>query len=90
MVWITKSDKLSSAFAIVTLVVVLVFPIFVWGLLWYKYSNLGQEKAINMFGSTYQELKRDSKPALLFNVIYMLRRLLIAVTATMLKDYSFF
>jgi hypothetical protein len=90
MVWITKSDKLSSAFAIVTLVVVLVFPIFVWALLWYKYSNLGQEKAINMFGSTYQELKRDSKPALLFNVIYMLRRLLIAVTATMLKDYSFF
>jgi hypothetical protein len=53
MVWITNSDKLSSAFAIVILVVVLVFPFFVWALLWSKYSILGQEKAINVFGSTY-------------------------------------
>lgn len=89
MVWITKSDKISSSFAIVTLVVVLVFPFFVWALLWSKYSILSQEKSINVFGSTYQELRTDSKPALLFNVIYMLRRLLIAVIATMFKDYSF-
>jgi hypothetical protein len=45
---------------------------------------------VNSIGSTYQELKTDSKPALLFNVIYMLRRLYIAVIATIFKDYSFF
>jgi hypothetical protein len=90
MRWITKSDRLSSAFAIVTLVTVIVFPIFVWILLWRKYSVLKEERAINVFGSTYQELKTNSKAALLFNVIYMLRRLYIAVLATMVKDYSFF
>ena len=90
MVWITKSDQFSSAFAIVTLVTVIIFPIFVWILLWRKYSVLKEERAINVFGSTYQELKPNSKAALLFNVIYMLRRLYIAVLATMVKDYSFF
>lgn len=90
MVWKTNSDKISSAFAIVTLVVVLIFPFFVWALLWSKFSILNQEKAVNVFGSTYQELRTDSKPALLYNVIYMLRRLYIAVIATMFKDYSFF
>ena len=35
------------------------------------------------------ELKTNSKAALLFNVIYILRRLLIAVLALMLPDSSY-
>ena len=41
------------------------------------------------FGATYMELKTDSKAALLYNVIYMLRRLLIAVLALMFQSNSY-
>jgi hypothetical protein len=90
MAWKTYSDKISSSFAIITLVVVLVFPFFVWVLLWKKFTFLKQEISVNSFGSTYQELRTDSKPALLYNVIYMLRRLYIAVLATIFNNHSFF
>ena len=90
MVWLTLSDKISSSFSIITLVVVVVFPFFIWVLLWEKFSTLKNESAVNSFGSTYQELNTNSKGALLYHVIYMLRRLYIAVIATFLKEYSFF
>lgn len=38
------------------------------------------------FGSTYEELRMNSKAALLFNVIYMLRRLFFASVAVFLTN----
>ena len=39
------------------------------------------------YGSTYTELRFNYKPALLYNVIYMFRRLVFAATAVFLQDY---
>jgi hypothetical protein len=41
------------------------------------------------FGSTYMDLRYDDKAALLYNILYMLRRLLIAFLATLCKEYPF-
>jgi len=73
----------------VILVVVSVLPFFIWILLWKKLSFLNQEWAIKRFGSTYASIKNDQRSALLYNVFYMLRRLLIALVAIYAKNYSF-
>ena len=41
------------------------------------------------FGSTFMELRIESKSALLYNVIYMLRRLLFSVVTLALKKWPF-
>lgn len=86
MKFVTKSDKLSAAFSCVTLVVIFIFPFFVWVLLWRKFSVLNTDLSKISFGSTYAEIRTDNKSALLYNVIYMLRRLVIALIATLCKD----
>jgi hypothetical protein len=71
------------------LIVVFVFPIFCWVLLWTKFDHLKQDWAILRFGSTYASLRTDSKQALLYNIFYMLRRLLIALIATFIKSHPY-
>lgn len=71
------------------LVVVFVFPFFVWALLWVKLKTLDQEETIQKYGSTYNQIRLDSKAALLYNVFYMLRRLYIALIASFVKQYSY-
>jgi hypothetical protein len=46
MIWKTTSDRISSVFSIVMLVVVFIFPFFVWALLWIKFKNLPEEETI--------------------------------------------
>ena len=41
------------------------------------------------FGSLYSDLKIKSKPALLFNVVFMLRRLVFALLGIFLDGYPF-
>lgn len=68
---------------------VLVFPFFIWVLLWKKITVLKNPDSVVKFGSTYNELRTDSRSALLYNVFYMFRRLLIAIVAALFKEYSF-
>ena len=44
---------------------------------------------MDKFGSTYSELRIYSKASLMYNVLYMLRRLLITFIATILKQDSY-
>jgi hypothetical protein len=46
MIWKTTSDRISSVFSIAMLVVVFVFPFFVWALLWIKFKKLPDEETI--------------------------------------------
>ncbi len=71
------------------LMVVFIFPFFVWTLLWKKITVLRDQSSVEAYGSTYNEIRSDSKAALMYNVFYMLRRLWIALIATTLKQYSF-
>lgn len=70
--------------AIIIFSAVFIFPFFVWFLLWKNIETLDKEESILRFGSTYLELKTDSKNALLYNVFYMLRRLLFAAVALLM------
>jgi hypothetical protein len=80
--WNNLSDYIDSCFSIIVLSVVLIFPFFVWHLLWGNYGALNKDEKILKYGSTYNEIRTDSKEALLYNVFFMLRRLLIASLAT--------
>lgn len=79
LTWQTGSDKFSTIFAIMVFSCVFTFPFFVWWLLWSRTSQkLNSQMAMVRYGSTYFELKTDKRLALLYNVFYMLRRLLFA------------
>jgi len=69
-------------------ITVIVFPFFVWGLLWKKFPTLSNEVTQASIGATYGDLRIDSKAALLYNVVYMLRRLFISSIATLLNKNS--
>ena len=60
---------------------VVVLPLSIWVLLWKKFNQLKQKQCIDTFGSLYSGLRIDSKYAVLYNVIYMLRRLYFAHVA---------
>ena len=70
-------------------ITVIVFPFFVWGLLWKKFATLSIEVTKVSIGATYGDIRIDSKAALLYNVVYMLWRLFISVIATLLKKNSY-
>jgi hypothetical protein len=69
------------------MVAIFVFPFFVWSLLWRNLGKLKEENSVKRFGSTFAEIKTDSRAALMYNVLYMLRRLLFAVIATVFEDH---
>ena len=50
-------------------------------------SYLKSEKVKKMIGSFYKNLKIYSKQSLFYNVIFMIRRILIGVYATQLQKY---
>lgn len=58
---------------------VIAFPFLIWYLLWF--SNLPSETVKTKFGTAYEQINTSSKAALLYNVLYMLRRLLLIAIA---------
>jgi hypothetical protein len=50
-------------------------------------EKLSDPKQIQAFGSTYLDLRTKSKSSLMYNVIYMLRRLLISVLILVFKKW---
>ena len=50
---------------------------------------MGEKENEERFGSLYSDLKIKSKPALLFNVVFMLRRLAFALLGIFLDAYPF-
>ena len=89
MVWVTSSDKTASVLSIILMIVVLGFPFFIMILLLKRIDSLRDDASIEKFGSTYNELRTDSRAALMYNVFYMVRRLWIAFLVTMLKKDSY-
>lgn len=87
MKWVNSSDQFSSAFALSLGSFIFAFPFLVWALLWVRQAVLPEEEQRMRIGSVYLELRVNSKAALLYNVLYMLRRLLFAVIATALEEH---
>ena len=88
--WDTRSNSFSSVFSIVIFTLIFIFPFIVWYILWKNSAEkLLEQESIDSFGSTYMELRNDSKSALLYNVIYMLRRLLFCIIILVFKKWPF-
>jgi hypothetical protein len=70
--------------------VVLIFPVFIAIFLLKNYNKLGLEYFTTRFGSLYEELRINHKPALFYYVVFTLRRLLFAVIAVVFEGYPVF
>jgi len=82
-----STDKFASVFTFLSVIVLLGFPVGVWTFLWRKMSSLEEENMKKLFGSTYEELRTNSRAALLFNVVYMVRRLFFAAVTVYLNEW---
>lgn len=72
--------------AIIILSLIVAMPFFVWALLWYRFDKLKEAQSKIAYGSTYMELRYNNKFALLYNVVYMLRRLVFTAVANFLGN----
>jgi hypothetical protein len=59
----------------------LIFPFFAFALPILFFSKLEEEKMEIRIGSFYEELRTNSKLALTYNSIFILRRIMFAVSA---------
>ena len=78
--WGNSSDTFASLFAIAILIILLVFPFLIWFLLWHNLAWLNTGKHISTYGSVYNEL-RITRFGVLYNVFYVLRRIMFAYVA---------
>ena len=56
-----------------------IYPFFIYMFFLRKQSVLKEEKVEESFGSLYENIKTESKMALMFNLIYLGRRMLFAI-----------
>ena len=87
--WDSRSDIFSSIFSIIIFTWIFFFPFLIWTLLWTKFDKLKDQNLINTIGTTYIGLRQDSKLALLYHVIYMLRRLVFSFLVFIFRNHSY-
>ncbi|TNV87454.1 hypothetical protein FGO68_gene15662 [Halteria grandinella] len=83
----TQSDTISSSLSLAFTVFICIFPFVIWYLLWKRFLVLKDPRQIITFGSSYFEIRTDSKAALLYNVLYMIRRLVFAFLAVQMGEH---
>ena len=66
------------------LAIIIVYPFVVWALLWARFDSLDSESSVKIYGTTYSDLRSKSKYAVLYNVVYMIRRLVFTGIASFL------
>ena len=73
---------MDSILAIFFMALVCLFPLVLWVKLWKTPSNdLSSRTTKDLLGTTYSDLTSESKAALLYNVLFMLRRLFFVALA---------
>lgn len=70
--------RFSSFFAIGFLGLTLIFPFFIMTILYVLQSRLKRPEYVQRLGSVYDGLKTESKMALLYNVLFLSRRLMFS------------
>ena len=86
----TPDDILSSALTLVTLVIVVLFPIGVYYKITTKFDQLGQRSSIEKYGPLFDEFRLETKASAAYQVIFMTRRLLIVMVLVLLRNYTFY
>jgi hypothetical protein len=87
--WDSGTHKFSSIFSIIIFAWIFLLPFLVWFILWRNFEKLEKKESVISFGSIYMELRVGSKNALLYNVFFMLRRLLFTIVILVFKNWPF-
>jgi len=82
-------DYFSSITAIIFVVLVILFPFVVLFLMIKHRKQLSEERALIKFGMLYEEMDSTRIPALLFHVVFCLRRLFMTLLIFFLESYAF-
>ena len=80
----------SSIFAIILMLVILVFPVFTWKFLYkhHRKEDITEEKFKEKYGSLTPDLQVHDKEALLFQVTFMLRRVSLTLLIVSLSRWN--
>lgn len=81
MVWVTNGDYLNNSFMIFYAFVAVLFPWSILIFLQYNFSQAEDKKFLEKFEAIYENVRPDSRIALLHGFHQILRRLLFAATA---------
>ena len=79
--FINGQEIFYSLVCLILLLVSLAFPIFTAIILMRKYDSLSSEDMQVKIGSLYSDIRLESKLALFYHVIFMVRRLLLSFMA---------
>ena len=66
------------------------YPLYIWIFLFVKFPNLKQNELQLKFGSIYQGIDLTRRSPLLYNVLFVLRRLIFAIACVIFKGNPFF
>ena len=80
-------EAISSAFAIILGLLVLAYPIWIWRFLYKNYKLVNTNKFHTRYSSLVDGLTFRYKEALLYAVIFLLRRAELALLIVMLPNY---
>lgn len=89
MTWVTLSDRIASSIAILLTTVAIFYPFMILFLICKNTSKLEDAAYKKKCGALYEEIKTSSKSALTYNVLFVLRRLIIAAMCIFLEQYVF-
>lgn len=78
---------ISSLLAIIFMILISAYPIFISIVIFKNMNKLNNEEFLSRYGSLYDGLKTDCKLALLYNLLYTIRRLILAIMIVILSDY---
>ena len=83
----TAFEGFSTIFGVIGMVIVLMCPIAVWKFL---FGHFKRNDFSDSYGSLFSDLQVHDSKAMLFNVAFMIRRIVIAFLIVSLSDYNYF
>ena len=86
----TSSEKFHSLFATTIFVSLIFFLVFALFFLQLRFARLSSAEAGSRYGDLFLSLKTSERTAILSPFIFMLRRLLYAITLVSLSEHSYF
>ncbi|TNV87552.1 hypothetical protein FGO68_gene2096 [Halteria grandinella] len=87
--WDSSSDRLSTVLGLIFTTCITLFPFLVWILLWRQLPNLKYKHSEQTYGSLYNEIRSDNRGAVVYSVVYMIRRLVFVIIALTLHKYPY-
>ena len=85
-----RSDWICSAITIFYSAAVFMFPVYVAVVILKNFDKLDTKKVSEHHGIYYDECRTTSRVTALYNVIFMLRRLITTAVLIFLRDHAFF